>query len=89
MARRPIVPLTGLFIILVFVDSVVAYRVFNSGWPSTISLAPTPDGAEQVQVHPIPLTSATWFFLAFAIAIHVLLLYFIWKAWKSSSSPTA
>jgi hypothetical protein len=78
------IPLTVLLLFFALVDLIVGYRLFNSGWPKSIALTSTPGGSEQVQVLPIPVTNSDWIVLVLAVGIHALLLYLVWKAWRSS-----
>jgi hypothetical protein len=78
------IPLTALLLMFALVDSIVGYRLFNSGWPKSIALTSAPMGTEQVHVLPIPFTNLDWAVLVLVFGIHVLLLYMLWKAWRSS-----
>ena len=81
--RRLKAPLTALLVLLIFVDGVVGFRVFSSGWPKHVSLSDVKPGSAEIQVAPIPFTGSDWLILFGVIAVHPLLLYLVWKAWHS------
>jgi hypothetical protein len=78
------VPLTASLIVVVLMDGVVGYRLWDSGWPKRIGLTSDQKGIEQVQVMPVPFTGLDWLILVTVIGVHVVLFYLVWRAWHSS-----
>ncbi len=78
------VPLTVLLIVVVLADVVVGYRLWESGWPKSISLTSSREGVERVEVIPILFTASDWLILGLVVGIHGVLFYTVWRAWHSS-----
>jgi hypothetical protein len=82
--RRLKMPLTVLLSVIVLMDVIVGYRLWDSGWPKHINLTSDQKGIEQVQVTPIPFTGADWLILVLVISVHAVLFFLAWKAWHAS-----
>ena len=65
------VTLGALGIVLVLVDVVAGYRLWNSGWPKHVVIAADPDGGAHVRVMPIPFTGVDWCILVLVAAPHL------------------
>jgi len=81
--RRLRIPLTVLLGLLLLVDLIVGYRLWESGWPANILLTNPREGVEQVQVLRVPFTGTDWLILILLIGTHALMIYVVWKAWRS------
>jgi hypothetical protein len=77
------VPLTALFVVLVLVDIVGGFHLWESGWPKRVTFTSDQPGLEQVHVAHIPFTGVDWLILVLVISIHAVLFYLVWKAWRS------
>jgi hypothetical protein len=82
--RRFRIPLTVLLGILLLVDLIVGYRLWESGWPANIVLTSPREDVEQVQVLRVPFTGTDWLILILLISTHALIVYLVWKAWRSA-----
>ena len=86
--RRFRIAFTVILGVVVAIDAIVGYRLWASGWPKLIALTSPQEGVERVQVIALPFTGADWLvlilFLILLIGFHVLLCYFVWRAWRSS-----
>jgi hypothetical protein len=81
--RRLKVPLVFLFGVLLLIDIIFAYRLWDSGWPRRIDLTGDQNAIMHVHVVMIPFTGLDWLILALVIAVHAVLFYLVWKAWRS------
>lgn len=79
--RTLLTVILGLFLL---VDMIVGYRLWESGWPKSISLTSPQNGVEQVEVLAVPFTVMDWLILIVLIGAHSVLMYSIWRAWRSS-----
>jgi len=82
--RRFRIPLTVVLGLLLLVDLIVGYRLWESGWPKSIVLTSPREGVEQVQVVRVPFTGTDWLVLILLIGTHALMVYLVWKAWRSA-----
>jgi hypothetical protein len=78
------IPLTALLVVLVLVEALIGYRLWESGWPSNVSVSAGRDGSGVVQVDQVHLTAVDWFVVALLIACNALLAYMAWKAWRAN-----
>jgi hypothetical protein len=82
------VTLGALGIVLVLVDVVVGYRLWNYGWPKRVTLTSVKPDVERIDVLRIPFTGFDWLILVLVLGFHAVLFYLVWKAWHSSPVPT-
>lgn len=82
--RRFRILLTAILGLLIAIDAVARYRLWESGWPKSIALTSPRKGVEQVQVIPVPFTGNDWLILILLIGVHALLFYLVWRAWRSA-----
>jgi hypothetical protein len=81
--RRFRILLTVILGILVAIDAIVGYRLWESGWPKHIGLTSPQKGVEQVRVTAVPFTGPDWVILILLIGVHALLFCLVRKAWRS------
>lgn len=79
--------LTVLLGMLVVMDAIVAARVAHSGWPKTL-LVTASNNAAQVEVVPVHFTASAWFFFGFYGVAQLVLLYLVWRSWRSPTGTT-
>lgn len=75
--------LTAILGLLMAIDTIIGYRLWESGWPKHIALTSPQEGVEQVQVFAVPFTGSDWVILILLIGVHAVLCYLVWKAWRS------
>ncbi|MCW5983568.1 MAG: hypothetical protein KIT09_36090 [Bryobacteraceae bacterium] len=81
--RRFRLSLTALLLVLVLIEALIGYRLWDSGWPSNVSVSAGGDGSEIVQVERLRFGALDWFVVALLIAGHALLAYMVWRAWRA------
>lgn len=82
--RRFRMPLTVVLGFLIAIDLITGYRLWESGWPKSITLTSPERGVEQVQVVGVPFTGTDWVILILLIVAHAVMVYMVWKAWRST-----
>ena len=78
------IPLTVLLFLVLAIEGSEAYRILVHGWPNHVE-ATGSDNAMIIKVTPIPFTVTDWLILAGLFLLNVLLVYVVWRLWKSPS----
>jgi len=73
--------LSFLLALLIMLDAVVLARLATYGWPRALSIE-TVDGVTHAEVHTLSMSAWNWAVLALYLTIHVVLFYFVWRAWS-------
>lgn len=74
---------TAILGLLIVIDAIMGYRLWESGGPKYIGLTSPRAGVEQIQVIAVPFTGQDWIILILLISVHALLCCLVWKAWRS------
>jgi hypothetical protein len=81
--RRFRLSLTILLVVLLCFEVLIGYRLWDSGWPSNVSVSAARDGSGLVQVQRLRLSAMDWFVVALLVAGNALLAYMVWRAWRA------
>lgn len=82
--RRMRLPLTVFLIFVALIDIGAGFRLWRSGWPKRVTLESIQPGVARMDTAPIPFTGVDWVILALLVTFHVVLLYLVWRSWRSS-----
>ena len=81
--RRLKVPLTAILLVIVLVDLVVGYHLWDSGWPKRVTSNADEAGVVHFHAAPIPFTAVDWLILVLVVGVHAGLLALVWRAWRA------
>jgi len=69
-------------------DTVIAYRVWDLGFPpKRLVLEDARSGAARVMVQPVPFTLFDYSAVGIFLMLHAALAYLVWRSWKAKSAP--
>ncbi len=63
------------------IDSVVGFKLWDSGWPRRVSISQLKEGVAQFKFTPIPFAFSDWLIMALIVGAQIVLFSWTVKAW--------